>query len=418
MTGTTEDAATLLAQARRQRARGRWRPMAVLALAAAAGLVWALTRDPGAAGPQWVTEAAAIRPLTVTVTATGTVQPTTQVEISSELSGTVAAVEVDYNDRVEAGQPLARLDDTKLRAQLANAEASAAAATARLAQAEATLREAEANYLTEAELDRRGVSSQRSVTAYETAFAQARAAVDIARAELSLAQANLALHRADLDKAVIRSPIRGVVLDRAVDAGQIVAASLQAPRLFTLAEDLARMQLQVDVDEADIGRVAVGQTASFTVDAFPDRVFPAAIAQVRFAPETSDGVVTYKAILTVDNADLALRPGMTATATITVAHHEAALVVPNAALRFTPPVAAGEDSRTGGLLGLILPRAPAAAPPPDPGAPRRIWVLRDGAPVAVPVTTGDTDGRVTAILSGDLAPGAAVIIDQAATGVP
>ncbi|MBD3764261.1 MAG: efflux RND transporter periplasmic adaptor subunit [Rhodobacterales bacterium] len=384
-----------------------------------AAYVWALTRDPGAAGPQWVTEAVAIRPLTVTVTATGTVQPTTQVDVSSELSGTVAAVEVDYNDSVEAGQPLARLDDTKLRAQLANAEASAAAATARLAQAEATLREAEANYLTEAELDRRGVSTQRSVTAYETAFAQARAAVDIARADLSLAQANLALHRADLAKAVIRSPIRGVVLDRAVDAGQIVAASLQAPTLFTLAEDLARMQLQVDVDEADIGRVAVGQTASFTVDAFPDRVFPATIAQVRFAPETSDGVVTYKAILTVDNADLALRPGMTATATVTVAHQDAALVVPNAALRFTPPVAAeDEGSRGGGLLGLIMPRAPVPAPPLDPGAPRQVWVLRDGTPVAVPVTTGDTDGRITAILSGDLAPGAAVITDQAETDAP
>lgn len=410
MTTDSRDMAAMLAAAgpRRNR-RGRLVAAAIVIALGAAG-AWYLF-GASTATVIYDTDPAARGDLTVTVSATGTVQPTTQVEISSELSGTLASVEVDFNDIVAVGQPLARLDDTKLKAQVANAEASHAAAVARVEQAKATLDEAEVNYQSQVELDRRGVTTQQKLVADKAAYDRARAAVGIATADLTLAEANLALIRADLSKAVIRSPINGIVLDRAADAGQIVASSLSAPTLFTLAEDLSRMDLLVNIDEADIGQVAVGNTAVFTVDAFDAREFPAQIVSVRYAPETTEGVVTYKAVLTIDNADLSLRPGMTATATITVAEVPGALTVANGALRYAPPQIAEETGGGGGLLGLIMPRRPAEdGPAADAG--RVVWVLRDGQPVRVPVTVGATDGRRSVILSGELAEGEPVIIDQ------
>lgn len=386
-----------------------WRIGAALVVMVAVGAGWYGTRGSGET-VTWVTEPATLADLTVTITATGSVQPTTQVDVSSELSGTLAAVEVDYNDSVTVGQVLARLDDTKLRAQAANAEASRAAAEGRVAQAEATLREAEATFTSESELDRRGISTRLSLVTAEAAHDRAKAALAIARADLTLADANLQLARADLDKTIIRSPIDGIVLNRAVEAGQIVASSLNAPVLFTLAQDLSRMELRVDVDEADIGRVAVGQPAEFTVDAYPGRSFPATITQVRYAPETTESVVTYKAVLSVENRDGLLRPGMTATATITVTRLDDALTVPAAAMRFAPPVESAQRERARGLLGLVMPRRPSS----NAGTPtgRSLWVLRDGAPVEVQVTPGESDGTRIAILSGELFEGDAVITDR------
>ncbi len=366
----------------------------------------------------FVTAPATRGPLTVTVTATGTIQPTTQVDVSSELSGTLVSVEADFNDRVEVGQVLARLDDTKLRAQVANAEAALVAARARVRQADASAREAKENYEAEAALDQRGVTTRRSFVSFEAIYNRAEAEREIARADEATAQANLVLQKADLEKSVIRSPIRGVVLGRTIDPGQIVASSLNTPTLFTLAEDLSRMELRVDVDEADIGRVAVGNEATFTVDAYGGRSFPATITQVRYAPETTNGVVTYKAILAVDNADLSLRPGMTATATIVVAEIADALQVPNAALRYAPPpsVAANHEDEGGGggLLGLIIPDRPDDIAAPEGGP--AVWVLRDGIPERVEVTPGDTDGRMTVIRDGGLAEGDQVITDQSEDG--
>lgn len=416
MTEPTDDIARVLASARPTRRVGRWLlVLALLALSALGAFVWLQSQN--AAGATAYTTVPVTRgPLTVTVTATGTIQPTTQVEVSSELSGTIVAVEADFNDQVEVGQVLARLDDTKLKAQLANAEAALAAAEARLVQAEASEREAKENYDTQASLDRRGITARREFIIYEAAYRRAVAASAIARADLATAEANLTLARTDLAKSAIRSPIAGVVLDRMAEPGQIVASSLNTPTLFALAEDLRRMELRVDIDEADIGRVAVGNAATFAVDAYDGRSFPAAITQIRFAPETTEGVVTYKAVLSVDNADLTLRPGMTATATITVAERTDALLVPNAALRYAPPAPAqARGAPRGGLLGLIIPR-----PPQSPAATGRggqaVWVLRDGAPVRVEVTPGDTDGQLTAIVAGDLAEGEAVITDQSGGG--
>ncbi len=363
----------------------------------------------------YITEAARRGDLTVTVTATGTIEPTNQVEISSELSGTIAQVLVDYNDAVTAGQVLAKLDTVQLDAQLSVQAASYAAAEAQLASARASLLEAETDYDIVRRLDERGVTSHTNLTASEAALSRARAEVASAQANVDLAQAQLEAQQAVLSKATIISPINGIVLDRAVDAGQIVAASLSAPELFTIAEDLAQMELQVDVAEADIGRIGVGDRASFTVDAYDEKPFPAQISMVRYAPDSTDGLVTYKAILSVENDNLLLRPGMTATADVTVAQYDDVLLVPNAALRFAPPQVVEEETADdngggGGLLGLILPsrnRNDTTRAVSD----GTLWVRRNGVAVEIDVEKGDSDGLQTIIVSGDLAAGDQVITD-------
>lgn len=406
----SEDIARVIAGAKRRGGRGWLLALLLLGLGLS-GWLW-VGRSAETGGTVYVTEPVVRGDLTATVTATGTVQPTTEVEVSSELSGTLLSVDVDYNDEVTVGQVLARLDDTKLRAQVANAEAALAAARAQLAQAEATQREAEELYETQAELQKRGVVKHSDFVTYEANRDRARAAVEAAQASLTLAEANLALQRTDLEKTAIRSPIAGVVLNRDVSAGQIVAASLSAPTLFTLAEDLRRMQLLVDIDEADIGEIAVGNAARFTVDAYSGRSFPATITQIRYAPETTDDVVTYKGVLAVNNADLTLRPGMTATATIVVTEEQGVLQVPNAALRYAPPqVAESAGGGAGGLVGLIMP-APPGSGSSSAASGKTVWVLRDGTPVEVQVTPGATDGKHTVIAAGDLAEGDQVITDQ------
>ena len=345
------------------------------------------------------------------VTATGTVEPTNLVEISSELSGTLASVEVDFNDTVEVGQTLARLDTGKLMAQVAVYQASLDAAIARVAMAQASLTEAREVYEAGQELDRRGVQSHQTSVAQRAAYVRAEASLQSAIADRSLAEANLDLQQADLEMACICSPIRGVVLDRSADVGQIVAAALSAPVLFTIAEDLREMELRVDIDEADIGRVAVGAAASFTVEAYDDLEFPAAIAEIRFAPQTIAGVVTYKAVLSVDNSEMLLRPGMTATADIRVAAAQDVLTVPNAALRYAPPVGDAGEMFDGPPSG--GPANPFGGRGETGGDAGTVWVLRDGEAREIPVETGLTDGRFTQILAGDLAEGDLVITDLA-----
>ncbi|PZR00179.1 MAG: efflux RND transporter periplasmic adaptor subunit [Cereibacter sphaeroides] len=405
------DIARTLAAGRPRRRRPVWILGAIVIAIALGGGLWQASAAKSTA-VTYTTEPAVEGPMVVNVTATGTVQPTTEVTVSSELSGTLQSVEVDYNDQIQVGQVLARLDDTKLRAQVENAEASVAAAKASVAQAEATAREALSNYQSQSSLDQRGISTKRDFIGYVAAHERADAAVSIAQADQTLAEANLVLQKTDLEKAVIRSPISGIVLDRTAEVGQIVASSLNAPTLFTLAEDLTRTELLVDIDEADIGRVAVGNEATFTVEAYPGRVFPATITQVRFASETTDGVVTYKAVLSVDNKELLLRPGMTATATITVTQIASALLAPNAALRYAPPQKAeAQRGNSNGLLGLIMPRRPGETRVAV-GASNAVWVLRNGAPVRVSVTPGDTDGRNTVLAQGEVSPGDALIVDQ------
>jgi HlyD family secretion protein len=325
---------------------------------------------------------------------------------------------VDHNDLVEVGQPLARLDTAKLDAQAAHTRATLAARLARVAEAEATLREATDQYERVNALADRNVSTVQARDAAIATLRRAEALVAVARADADVVRADLLLDETNRAKAFITSPIRGVVLERNVEPGQIVASSFNTPILFTIAEDLAQMELRVDVDEADMGAVRVGQSARFVVEAHQGRSFPAAISELRYAPKTIDGVVTYEALLTIDNADLLLRPGMTATAEIIVAQIDDALLVPNATLRFAPPAAAAETRSSGGLLGLLIPRrpgaaAPTAVPKADPDGWRTVWIARDGAPTAVRVQTGASDGLRTEILDGPLAPGEPVITDMA-----
>jgi HlyD family secretion protein len=236
-----------------------------------------------------------------------------------------------------------------------------------------------------------------------------------ARAAIAQARANLRSDETNLHKASIRSPIDGIVLTRQVEPGQTVAASFQAPVLFTLAEDLAKMELQVDVDEADVGQVQVGQPATFTVDAWPGRKYSAVITRVGFGSQEKDGVISYLTVLEVGNDDLSLRPGMTGTAEITTLTREQALLVPNAALRFTPaPAAAEQKAPSRSIVGSLMPRPPAQKPRAraraSTGTPR-VWVLRDGEPVAIDVETGATNGKVTEIVGGPLEAGVELITE-------
>ncbi|MCB6177208.1 efflux RND transporter periplasmic adaptor subunit [Rhodobacter sp. Har01] len=410
MTSDTRPDLASLARMNPGRRFGRWVWLGLLLAVVAAGGWWWVNRP--AATVVYDTTPARIGDLVVTVVATGNIQPTTSVDISSELSGTVAAVEVDYNDAVEVGQVLARLDDTTLKSRIITAEAQLAAARGKLVQAEATATETADTWASTEALDKRGLATRTTVIAAKAAHDRAAAAVQIASADLTLAEAALTEAKTDLGKAVIRAPIKGIVLDRAAEVGQIVAATLNAPVLFTLAEDLARMDLQVAVDEADIGRVKVGQTADFTVDAYPGQLFQATITSLRYAPDDTEDVVSYTAVLTVANDQLLLRPGMTATATIIVAEEAGVLLLPVAALRYSPPQTQSSTRSGRGLLGYIMPSRP-------PGAGSRasvdgsgVWVLRGGVPVRVKITPGATDGTDIVATSEELKEGDEVILSQ------
>jgi len=358
--------------------------------------------------------------LVVTVTATGNLEPTNQVEVGSELSGIVESVAVDYNDVVKVGQVLARLDTSKLKAQVLQSRAAVESARANVLQAQATLKVSESDLqrlLKVRELSGGKVPSQQDVDTAEATLERAKADVSSAKAAVSQAQATLDENETDLGKAAILSPINGVVLERSVEPGQTVAASLQAPVLFTLAEDLTQMELQVDVDEADVGQVKEGQEANFTVDAYPDNSFPARITQVRYGSEEVDGVVTYKAVLGVNNADLLLRPGMTATADIVVEKVDNALLIPNAALRYSPPVTEKKSTRqSGSLISSLFPRPPHSETTKreESSAEKKtqtVWVLKGGQPVSVAIATGLTEGIHTEVLQGDIDTQTPLIVD-------
>jgi HlyD family secretion protein len=403
-----------------------WLLLAAVALAVVA--VWQLQRGKGEVGPRYVSEAVSRGGLQVTVVANGTLAPTRSVSVGSELSGTVTRVLVDVNDRVKKGQLLVELDTSKLRDQITRSRATLASADAKVVLAAATLKEARSSLARMEEVARLSGGKVPSATELDSARAsvdRAAAEASVARASVADAQAALSADQTNLDKASIRSPIDGLVLTRAVDPGNAVAASLQAVTLFTLAEDLARMKLEVNVDEADVGQIRDGQTASFTVSAWPNRKYPATITRVGYGSTTKDNVVTYLADLDVKNGDLSLRPGMTATASIAAAERHDVLLVPNAALRFAPtgaaPGKAAAGSGAGGIVAKLMPRPPAATPSRQGtggrSATAQVWVLRNGAPVAVPVTSGLSDGRVTEV-SGELHEGEAVITDQLAGATP
>ncbi len=364
----------------------------------------------GQEATRFVTATAERGALRISVSATGELEPVNQVDVGTEVSGTIRTVPVNFNDRVSQGQILARLDTDELEAQVLQARASLKAADAGVAQTRATVEESRLKRERCLELARKAMCTQEDLDTAQASYLRAEADVASAEAQVEVARAALDAHETRLEKAEIRSPIDGLVLARLIEPGQTVAASLQTPVLFVLAEDLADMELHIDVDEADVGLVRERQTATFTVDAYPERLFPAIITQVRFAPETEGGVVTYETVLQVDNQELLLRPGMTATAEILVAEIPDALLVPNAALRYRPPLDSDQAADNGGPFNGAWPHSSGGNASHRNSTTIRsdspvLWTLRDGEPVAVPVQTGLTDGMQTEIVGGELTAG-------------
>lgn len=411
----------------------KWIVLAIVAVAAVYGL-FRMFGGENEAG--YATRAVERGALTVTVSATGKLAPTNQVQVGSELSGLITRVLVDVNDRVTAGQPLALIDPERLDDSITQARASVAAAQATVAQNQATLVEAQSQLARFEEVSRLSggrVPAKTELDNARAAVARAVATVRASQAQVTSQQAALRSAVTQRNKTIVRSPVNGVVLARQVEPGQTVAASFNTPTLFVIAEDLSAMELEVAIDEADVGQVKQGQKASFTVDAFPGDTFPAVIQRVDVgsnlsaqastttSTSTTAQVVSYGAILSVANPEQKLRPGMTATAEIITLQKNNVLLVPNAALRFTPSAGSGQSG--GGVAGALVPRGgrrgsggAEKSATIGRGAKQTVYVKgEDGQPRAVEVTTGDTNGQVTEVLSGDLKPGTEVITGQLAT---
>ena len=381
--------------------------------------------------------------LVTTVSATGQLAPTNQVTVGSQLSGQIIKVLVDVNDRVAEGQPLAEIDPEQYDDTIRQNEAQLNANRAQVEQARATLAETQAQLARLEEVSKLSggkVPSGTELQAGRADVQRAKAALNVALANVVASQATLAQSKTQRARAIIRSPVSGVVLAREIDPGQTVAASLSAPTLFVIAEDLSQMKLEVSIDEADVGSVKEGQKATFTVDAFPGKTFPAKIIRVDIgsnqsvssassssssstsssSSSSSSSVVSYAADLSVSNGDGELRPGMTATADIVTSDKSNVLLVPNAALRFTPQTAsaANGDTQSGGITGALSfgpPRRQSAERSATiaAGATQTVWVIGDdGKPKSIQIVTGETNGTATEVLSGDLKAGMQVITGE------
>jgi HlyD family secretion protein len=328
----------------------------VLGLAALAW--WAWTARAPEAGGGFRTGAVDRGDVRVVISATGTLRATTTVDVGSQVSGQMKEVLVDFNDRVDRDQPIARLDPAPFESRVKQTEADLASARASVNEAQATLKNAEADYVRKSDLAARQLIARNELDLALAARDQARARVVSAQAGVQQRQAAVDNARLDVSYTVIRSPVEGVILLRAVEPGQTVAASFQTPVLFQIAEDLGQMQIDLSIDEADVGQIREGLPVSFTVDAFPDRQFQGEVKQVRLSATSTANVISYPVVVQVDNADQSLLPGMTASAEIVVSRREGVLRVPNAALRYTPPgtdPAAAPSAGRGGF-GQDLPR--------------------------------------------------------------
>lgn len=429
--GETSSVNEFLGVAERPRWR-RWAKYWVPALIVLLLIVFWQSRS-GDDKPEYITQAVTQRSLDLTVTATGNLRPTNQVEVGSEVSGKIDRVYVDVNDRVTQGQVLAQINTDVIEDQIKQSQANLAAARAQVAQAQATLNVDTAQLARLQEVYRLSggkVPSRTELEAAEANVARDRAGVNSAQANVASAQAQLSSSVTNRNRAVIRSPVSGVVLARRVEPGQTVAASFNTPTLFVLAEDLSAMQLRVAIDEADVGQVAPGQKANFVVDAYPGRQFPALVERIDLASNNTanatagqtgtqqgNAVVSYEARLAVANPGGLLRPGMTATATIATESTGTRLLVPNGALRFDP----NEEPETGGSalnvnLGLERegPQATIGV-----GSKQQVHVLQDdGTLEAIDVVTGQSDGRLTAVTSSKLKPGMKVVTGVKADAAP
>jgi HlyD family secretion protein len=380
------------------------------------------------------------------VTATGTLSAYVTVLVGSQVSGRVSQINVDFNSPVKKGQLIAKIDPQIFEAALAQARANLFAAQGNLSKARAQATDAERQLARSRSLHAEGLLAQVGLDTAETNLAVAKAQIEASKGAME--QARAAVHQAEINLAYtnIASPIDGVVISRSVDVGQTVAASLQAPTLFTIAQDLRKMQVDTNIAEGDVGKLRPEMAATFLVDAYPNERFKGSIRQIRNAPQTVQNVVTYDAVIDVDNADLKLKPGMTANVTMVYAERDAVLTVPNTALRFRPPPALSGSAESGPGSGRGSGRrreagAPPSASPPGSGAPaptaetsaaavrggprgepsldrRSVWVVRGPKPERVPVRVGLTDGTVTEILEGDLKEGDALVLEATSSDEP
>lgn len=406
----------------------------VLVALAAAGVAIYRSATGNSSGPAYRLAKVEAGPITAVVAATGTLNPVISVQVGSQVSGQIKEIHVDFNSNVKQGQLIARIDPEifeyrvhqaeadleATRAAVLTQQAAVAAQRAEIARVEANLRDAKRDYDRKRLLVEKDFISASERDKAQALFESTAAQLDAARAQLQVAeaqarngeavvkqrQAQLAQTRVDLKHTEIRAPVDGVVVKRSVDTGQTVAASLQAPELFVIARNLSDMQVDTSIDEADVGRVRVGQKATFTVDSFPGRSFEGQVMQVRKAAQVVSNVVTYTVVISAANPDLGLLPGMTANVRIVTAHKDRVLKVPNAALRFRPE----SNGKDGG--------ASSAASRPARGLKAgggRVWLpAGEGKPRAVDVRTGLTDGTTTEIVSDEIAEGTEVITGYSA----
>ncbi|MCH9739285.1 MAG: efflux RND transporter periplasmic adaptor subunit [Epsilonproteobacteria bacterium] len=388
-----------------------WKYFLILLLILAAAVFLFLNQQEGKEELHYQTVKPERKDLITTVSATGNLEPTDSVEIGIEVSGTMQEVLVNYNDVVKKGQVLARLETTKLTSKVNSAKASLDVAQANLEESRVNRSDAKrelnrvenlfkstnGNYPSRREVDAAKVTYQKSQAAYKASVAQ-----------VNQAKASLKSNEDDLAKAVVISPIDGIVLDKAIEAGQSVVAAMSIPTLFTLAKDLTQMEVVVSVDEADVGQVKKGQKVDFTVDAYPSKTFEGVINQVRMNSQIVNSVVTYETVVIVNNKEQLLRPGMTVSANITTKVIPNALMVPNAALRFSPPISDVKEEETEFQL---FGRPPIKKRSNGRLSEKELWVLEQGKAKAVEVEFGESDGMNTVILSDNITSSSDVIVN-------
>jgi len=393
--------------------RSRSVVLVLVVVAVAVGLAWRFWGGRAAPASAYVTAPVDRGPIIGRVTSTGTVSALVTVQVGTQVSGRILSLGADFNSSVKKGQVLATLDPQLFAAAVAQARANELIAQGNLAKARAVALDAQRTLARQKQLVEQQLVAQQD---FDSAASAAEvAAAGVTSAEGSLAQTRAARQQAEvnLGYTTIISPIDGTVVSRAVDVGQTVAASLQAPTIFTIAENLSKMQVDTNVAEADVGKLKGGLDATFTVDAFPNRTFAGKIRQIRYAPQVVSNVVTYDAVIDVENPELLLRPGMTANVTFIYARADDALRVPNAALRFKLdlPAGSGPGGRPDG----------GARRPRDEGKAmdrKRVWVLRGAQPELVGLEAGLSDGSYTEVKGGSLALGDAVIVDKQGSEAP
>jgi len=374
----------------------------VLAIAVAGAAYLYLKKENGA--PTFRTAKVERGDIVDTITATGNINAVTTVSVGSQISGTIQKLFVDYNSHVRKGDVIAQIDPELLEASVTQALGNYENAKASLEKAKVTVTDAERTYRRNRELLPDGFVAQSDVDAAQTAYDQAVAGLKSAEAGVTQSAGALKIARTNLAYATIRSPVDGIVISRSVDVGQTVAASFQTPTLFSIAQDLTKMQIDTNVDESDIGRAVKGQTVVFTVDAWPEKKFTGVVAQVRNAPIITQNVVTYDVVILVDNRELLLKPGMTANVTIEVKKFANVLKIPNAAMRYRP---ADKSKEAGGG---------ATGKKKEPMG-QRVYVLgKDGKLQAVPVKTGVSDGVYTELIEGNLKEGEPLVTGEAPKG--